>query len=204
MPKASSVPPEPVFFADAPALRRWLERNQARADELVVGFLKKASGRRSLTYAEALDEALCFGWIDGVRRSLDADRWCQRFTPRKAKSVWSRVNVRKAEALKKAGRMARAGLTAFDARDAGRTGLYSFEQRRQVRFDRASLETFRGRARAWAFFRAQPPGYRRVATFWVMSARKPEARARRLERLVADSAAGRRLAMLTSPAKRNP
>jgi uncharacterized protein YdeI (YjbR/CyaY-like superfamily) len=195
---------KPVFFEDAAGFRRWLEEHHANETELIVGFFKKAPGRTSLTVFEALDEALCFGWIDGVRRSLDADRWYQRFTPRKAKSVWRVVNVRKAEALVAAGRMAPAGLEAFEARDAKRTGLYSFEQGKALTLGRAELRAFRTRPKAWAFFQAQPPGYKRTATFWVVSAKKPETRQRRLQQLIDDSAKGRRLGMLSRPEKKAP
>lgn len=196
--------PRPVFFETAAELRRWLEKNHATETELFIGFLKKTPGRSSLTYFEALDEALCFGWIDGVRRSLDAERWCQRFTPRKAKSVWSFVNVRKAEALVAAGRMAPAGLEAFEAREEKRTGLYSFEQGKAPTLGRAELRVFRARPKAWAFFQAQPPGYKRTATFWVVSAKKPETKHRRLRQLIEDSAKGRRLGMLSRPEKKAP
>jgi uncharacterized protein YdeI (YjbR/CyaY-like superfamily) len=194
--------PKLVFFDDAAAFRRWLEKNHASEKELLVGLLKKTPGRASLTYVEALDEALCFGWIDGVRRSLDAQRYCQRFTPRKAKSVWSAVNVRKVEILIARGRMAPAGLKAFEARDASRMGLYSFEQRQAPAFDRDAARAFRARPRAWAFFQGQPPGYRRTATFWVMSAKKPETRQRRLGQLIDDSASGRRLGLLSRPQRK--
>ncbi len=195
---------KPVYFESAAAFRRWLAKHHATETELFVGFLKKSSGRRSLTYVEALDEALCFGWIDGVRLSLDAHRWVQRFTPRKAKSVWSLVNVRKVEALVAAGRIAPAGTRAFQAREERRTGLYSFEQGQEPKLGRAELRAFRAKAKAWAFFQAQPPGYERTATFWVMSAKKPETKHRRLAQLIEDSAKGRRLGMLSRPERKKP
>jgi uncharacterized protein YdeI (YjbR/CyaY-like superfamily) len=202
MPKPPKAAPKPSFFETAADLRRWLEKNHAKETELLVGFLKKKPGRTSLTYFEALDEALCFGWIDGVKRSLDADRYCQRFSPRKAKSVWSLVNVRKVEALAAAGRLAPAGLKAFEARDAKRTGIYSFEQRSALTFDREATRTLRARPDAWRFLEAQPPGYRRLVAFWVMSAKKPETRQRRLARLIEDSAKGRRVGILARPEKK--
>jgi uncharacterized protein YdeI (YjbR/CyaY-like superfamily) len=192
----------PVFFDGAADWRVWLERNHAAASELFVGFHRKTPGRATLTYPEALDEALCFGWIDGVRRSLDSRRWYIRFTPRKANSTWSLVNIRRATALKKEGRMAPPGLKAFEGRDRSRSGRYSFEQRAAPKLDRASAKAFRAKPRAWAFFQAQPPGYRRLATFWIMSAKRAETRARRLAQLVADSDEGRRLAPLARPAKK--
>ncbi len=157
--------PPPIFFDDAPAFRRWLQKNHAKVTELLVGFLKKAPGRTSLTYFEALDEALCFGWIDGVRRSLDSGRWYI---------------------------------------EAKRTGVYSFEQRSTLTFDREAARTFRAHRGAWRFFQAQPPGYTRVSTFWVASAKKPETRARRLAQLIADSDAGRRIGILARPEKKAP
>ena len=202
MPNAPAAPaPEPVFFADAAALRRWLKRHGATAKELLIGFLKRAPGRNSLTYPEALEEALCFGWIDGVRRSLDAERWVQRYTPRKPKSKWSLVNVRKAEALVAAGRMAAAGTKAFEARVPHLSGLYSFEQGKAPTLGPKERKAFRAKPKAWAFFQAQPPGYRRTAAYWVVSAKKDETRERRLMMLIADSAAGRRLAILAPRAK---
>ena len=204
MPEPPRAAREPRFFETAADVRRWLEKNHATETELLLGFLKKKPGRTSLTYFEALDEALCFGWIDGVKRSLDEDRYCQRFSPRTARSVWSFINVRKVEALEAAGRMAPAGRKAFEALDAKRTGIYSFEQRKSPTFDRPALRTFRARPRAWAFFEAQPPGYRRLVQFWVMSAKKPETRQRRLARLIGDCQAGRRVGILAKPEKKKP
>jgi uncharacterized protein YdeI (YjbR/CyaY-like superfamily) len=195
---------KPVFFDDAAAFRRWLENNHAKATELLLGFEKKSPGSASLTYPQALDEALCFGWIDGVRRSLGDGRWTVRFSPRKPKSTWSLVNIRHAERLRKEGRMAAPGLKAFDGRDRARSGLYSFEQRSALTFDREAVRTFRARPAAWRFLQAQPPGYRRLVTFWVMSAKKPETRQRRLARLIADSDAGRRVGILARPARKKP
>ena len=168
MPKPPAArPSEPVFFPDAAALRRWLEKHGATATELFVGFFKKTTGRQTLTYLEAVDEALCFGWIDGVSRSLDERRFVQRFTPRKAKRVWSLVNVRKAEALIGAGRMAPAGGKAFESRDPSRTGLYSFEQDKTPTLGPRERKALKAKPTAWAFFNAQPPGYRRTAAHWV-------------------------------------
>ncbi len=189
-----------VFFEAPTDLRAWLERHHAEATELWVGFYKKGSGRPSVTYHEALDEALCFGWIDGVRKNLDADSYTNRFTPRKPNSYWSRVNVRRAEELVRLGRMHPAGRAAFDARDTARTEQYSFE-RESSELDDAYEATFRANPPAWAFCEAQPPSYRRPAIWWVMSAKKEETRLRRLATLIEDSANGRRLAMLARPSK---
>lgn len=189
---------KPVMFADAAAFRRWLDAHHAHATELLVAFYGKSSGRGGLTYAEALDEVLCYGWIDGVRRRLDAHRYTIRFTPRRRGSVWSLVNVRHVERLTAAGRMHPAGLAAFAARDAQKTGVYSFENRPQD-FPPSLAKTFRAHPSAWRFWLAQPPGYRRTAIWWVISAKQETTRQRRLARLIADSAAGRRLAQLARP-----
>ena len=182
----------PVPFATADAFRAWLAAHHSATTELVVAFYTKTSGRGGLTYPEALDEALCFGWIDGVRRKLDADRFTIRFTPRKSGSTWSLVNVRHVERLTKAGRMAPAGIAAFAARDPAKTGLYSFEQRPQE-FPAALKKTFQAAKPAWQFWSAQPPGYRRTAIWWVISAKQEATRQRRLAQLIAVSAAGQRI-----------
>ncbi|HEX5219670.1 MAG TPA: YdeI/OmpD-associated family protein [Verrucomicrobiae bacterium] len=183
------------YFKSAADLRAWLEVNHDRATELWLGIYKKDSGKVSITYAEALDEALCFGWIDGVRKRVDELSFTQRFTPRKPTSVWSLINIGHVERLTKAGRMMPSGLKAFAARTAAKSGIYSFENRprglspelqRQFKSDKA----------AWKFFEQQPPGYRRVMIFWVMSAKRDETRLRRLARLIADSKCGRRVGLL--------
>jgi len=189
-----------TFFPSAPELRRWLEANHDRVQELVVGFYKKDSGKPSITYPEALDEALCFGWIDGVRKKHGDDSYTVRFTPRQPKSIWSLVNVRKVEDLIQRGRMKPPGLKAFEARDAERTGVYSFE-RETAELDPALEKVFRANKKAWEFFQKQPPGYRRLAAWFVISAKKQETREKRLGQLIEDSAAGKRLGMLERPSK---
>jgi uncharacterized protein YdeI (YjbR/CyaY-like superfamily) len=192
----------PTFFRSATAFRRWLERHHASATDLWVGFYKKASGRATLTYAESVEEALCFGWIDGVRKSIDADSYVNRFTPRRPGSVWSDINTRRALALIKEGRMRPAGLAAFTARDPRRSGVYSFEQRQAAALSRGEAAAFRANKAAWTFFQSQPPGYRRVVTWWVIGAKRPETRARRLRILIEDSAAGRRIGLMQRPNSR--
>ena len=190
--------PEPTdvaFFARPEDFRAWLEDHHDRARELWVGFHRKGSGRASITWPEAVDEALCFGWIDGVRKRLDETSYTNRFTPRKPGSTWSAVNLRRVEDLAAAGRMRPAGLAALAARPADRTGTYSYE-RESARLDAASERRFRGEPQAWGFFQAQPPGYRRTATWWVVSAKREETRQRRLGELIADSAAGLRIKLL--------
>jgi uncharacterized protein YdeI (YjbR/CyaY-like superfamily) len=187
---------KPVFFATPAEFRRWLERHHASETELLVGFHKKHSGRPSMTWPESVDEALCFGWIDGIRRSAGDDAYTIRFTPRKPTSIWSAVNVRNVERLIAEGRMRPAGLAAFAARSPERTAVYSFDRQSPPQFDADMEARFRKQRRAWSFWESQPPGYRKVATHWVVSARREETRERRLEQLIADCAAGQRIAPL--------
>jgi Uncharacterized protein conserved in bacteria len=188
----------PRFFATAADFRAWLHANHDRTTELVVGFHRKGSGRPSITWPESVDEALCYGWIDGVRRSLDEDSYTIRFTPRKASSIWSNVNIAKAEALLAAGKMMPAGLAAWQRRDPARSGLYSFEREEPAAFDATMERRFRANRAAWKFFGAQPAGYRRVATHYVVSAKRPETREKRLATLIECSARGERLPQLVS------
>jgi uncharacterized protein YdeI (YjbR/CyaY-like superfamily) len=181
-----------THFASAAGFRRWLEKNHATAPELLLGFYKKASGRGGLTYPEAVDELLCFGWIDGVKRRVDDERYTHRITPRRSGSIWSLVNVRHVERLTQAGRMHPAGLKTFAARQAAKTGIYSFENRPQ-NLPPAYEKIFRTKPRAWAFFMAQPPGYRRLVIYKIVSARQEPTRQRWLARVIAESSKGRRL-----------
>lgn len=175
-----------TFFKSATECRRWLEQKHNKATELWFGFYKKNSGKRGISYQEALDEALCFGWIDGLKKSVDESSYTFRFTPRKSKSVWSLVNTKRAEELKKLGRMKPPGLKALAARNPAKSGIYSFEN--PARKLSASCEKeFKTHKEAWKFFRAQPPGYQRTASFWVMSAKKEETRLRRLAQLISAS-----------------
>ena len=192
--------PTPRFFRTPAALRKWLASNHARSKELWIGFFKKESGKPSITYHEALDEALSVGWIDGVRKALDAERYVQRCTPRRRGSDWSKVNIARARALEKAGRMAAAGLEAFRQRDEKRAEKYSFE-RESPEFDAGQRRTFEANRGAWEFFQSQPPGYRKVMTFFVNDAKKPETRERRLAMLIQASARGERLGLLRPAAK---
>ncbi len=196
---------KPKFFATPQAFRNWLEKNHATKTELFVGFHKKDSGKKSITYKQALDEALCFGWIDGVRKRLNDTSFVQRFTPRRAKSIWSLINVRHVERLRKEGRMQPAGLAAFEQRQAKRTGVYSFENRpRELSVE--FMKQFQSNKKAWDFFQSEPPYIKRVCIFWVMSAKKEETKIRRLEQLIESSAKGQRRGVLeTKPkSKSNP
>jgi uncharacterized protein YdeI (YjbR/CyaY-like superfamily) len=183
---------EPRFFRSAAAFGRWLAGNHGKRSELLVGLYKKHAAHRGMTYPEAVDEALCWGWIDGVMRRLDEDAIAQRFTPRKAKSTWSLVNCRKVEALIAAGRMRAPGLAAYEARDPARTGIYSFERERAV-FTPAQLKAFKRSAPGWKWFRGQAESYQAAATFWVVSAKQEATRSRRLHQLIEQSAAGEKL-----------
>ena len=185
----------PRFFRSASDFRLWLEKNHDSVSELWAGFFNQRSGKTGITYREALDEALCFGWIDGVRKSVDEGRYTQRFTPRKARSVWSLVNIKRVGELKELGRMGAPGLAAFDRRNEKRAGVQSFE-RANARLSGALERRFRASARAWAFFQSQPPGYRRITTFMVMSAKKDETRLKRLAKLIALCERGRRFPIL--------
>jgi uncharacterized protein YdeI (YjbR/CyaY-like superfamily) len=182
----------PTHFASAGDFREWLRKNHARSTELWVGFWKKDSGKAGMTYEQAVDEALCYGWIDGLVKRHDERSYKQRFSPRKPTSVWSAINIGKVERLKAAGRMAKPGLEAFENRDPRRTGLYSFENR-DVKFSPEVERRFRAKRKAWTFFENQPPGYRRLMAFWVMSAKREDTRTRRLDQLIERSAAGERI-----------
>ena len=193
----------PKFFATAAAFRAWLDRRATQENELLVGIWRKDSGRGGVTYAEALDEALCVGWIDGVRRKVDEESFSIRFTSRRKGSIWSLVNVRHVERLIAAGRMTPAGLAAFAARQAHKTGIYAFEKA-PLAFEPALERKFCAAKKAWKFWEAQPAGYRRTATHWVMSAKREETRVRRLTILIEDSAAGIRIAEVTGQSRKRP
>lgn len=191
----------PRFFATPAAFRAWLDAHHASARELIVGFYRKGTGKPSITWPESVDEALCYGWIDGVRRTLDAESYSIRFTPRQPTSVWSNVNIAKVEALTKAGRMMLAGVAAYSRRDPAKSGIYSFE-RETARLDPAMERTLKRSRPGWAFFQMQPPGYRKLAVYYVVSAKRPETRAKRLATLIAHSARGERLPGFVSAKRR--
>jgi uncharacterized protein YdeI (YjbR/CyaY-like superfamily) len=189
---------KPTFFATQAAFREWLKQNHERETELLVGFHKKESGKRSITWPEAVEEALCFGWIDGVRRSLGTASYTVRFTPRKPNSAWSAVNIAKAKELIAAGRITPAGARAFEGADE-RSAKYSYEQRHGASLSIAQQREFRQNRSAWDWFQAQSPSYRTAAAQWVTSAKKDETRQGRLAKLIEDSAAGRRVPPLARP-----
>jgi uncharacterized protein YdeI (YjbR/CyaY-like superfamily) len=191
----------PRFFRTPAAFRDWLHANHDQASELLVGFYRKDSGRESISWPESVDEALCYGWIDGVRRSIDGESYSIRFTPRKATSIWSNVNIAKVEALVREGRMMPAGLAAYARRDPARSGIYAFEKEAAV-FDADAQRTFKKSRAGWAFFHAQPAGYQRLATHYVVSAKRPETRAKRLAAVIMHSARGERIPQYVSTPKR--
>ena len=184
------------FFRSADEFRKWLSLNHATASELWVGFYRKAASKTGISYSDAVDQALCFGWIDGIRKGVDEDSYKMRFTPRKRGSIWSAVNIDKAGALIKEGLMEPSGRAAFEARDEKRSKVYSYEQENPA-LTAAQEKLLRSNKKAWTFFQEQAPWYRRTATWWVISAKRSETRERRLAKLIEDSAAGRRLAHLS-------
>lgn len=183
---------KPRFFTKPAAFRTWLEKNHASAAELWVGFHKKVTGRPSMTWPESVDQALCFGWIDGIRKTIDENSYMIRFTPRRKGSVWSAVNIERAQALAEQGLMHAAGLAAFAARDEEKSRRYSYE-RASAELTPEQLKRFKASRKAWSFFESQPPHYRKAAVHWVLSARQEATRERRLVTLIADSEAGLRI-----------
>jgi uncharacterized protein YdeI (YjbR/CyaY-like superfamily) len=180
------------YFNSGGEFHAWLESNHDRATELLLGFYKKSAGEKGITYPDALDEALAFGWIDGVRRGVDEERYTIRFTPRKARSIWSNVNVKRVAELIAAGRMKEPGLATFAKRDAERSGIYAYE-REAAELDAAAMKALKADRAALAFHEKQPPAYRRLVAHWVMRAKKPETRARRLQMLIANAREGKRI-----------
>jgi uncharacterized protein YdeI (YjbR/CyaY-like superfamily) len=184
---------KPQFFDSPAAFRAWLQKHHKKAAEVHVGYFKSHTGKASMTWPESVAEALCFGWIDGVRRRIDEDCYTIRFTPRKKGSKWSAVNLRLTKELEASGKMSDAGRAALAARKDKDSKGYSYEQR-QADLDEGRIQRFKKNKTAWVFFEAQPPGYRKKVTWWVMSAKQDDTRDSRLARLIASSAAGKRLA----------
>lgn len=179
----------PTFFATQAAFRKWLEKNHNKATELLVGFYKTDSGKPSMTWSQSVDEALCFGWIDGVRRSIDKYSYSIRFTPRKPKSIWSAVNIAKVEKFISHGLMQPAGLASFEKRTEDKSRIYSHEIG-EVKFSPAYEKQFKANKTAWNYFQSLAPSYRKPSTLWVMSAKQEAIRTKRLNELIADSKAG--------------
>jgi len=195
------MPTKPTFFPTLADFRAWLEAHHDKLREQFVGFHKRDSGKPSITWPESVEVALCFGWIDGVRKSIDETSYMIRFTPRKPTSTWSSINIKLVQQLKKKGLMHTAGLKAFVARSARKSGIYSYEQRKNARFKREQEKQFRANGAAWKFFRSQAPWYQRVCTYWVISAKKDETRLKRLSLLIEHSQQRRRIPQLR-PAKK--
>jgi uncharacterized protein YdeI (YjbR/CyaY-like superfamily) len=185
--------PEPIFFKSPQEFYDWLEEHHETEDEVYVGLWKKGTGKPSMTWSEAVDQALCFGWIDGRANRIDDDSWMQRFTPRRPGSNWSKINIEKVAKLKEDGLMRPAGLKAFEARTEARTGVYSFEQREDAKLTEEFEERLRDNPAAREYWETRPPGYRRTATHWVMSAKREETRERRMNQLIEDCASGQHI-----------
>ncbi len=183
----------PTYFESAEYFRAWLEDNHRTASELIVGFRKVGSGLSSMTWPESVDEALCFGWIDGVRKRVDDSSYLIRFTPRRIGSIWSLVNLAKVQELSAQGRMRPAGIAAHEARSSEKTGVYSFEQQQAVVLAPAEVQEFKKNKVAWKYFEAAAPSYKKVITYWIISAKRPATRVRRLEELMEACAESRRL-----------
>ncbi len=185
------------YFKTPSSLRKWFNSNHKKSSELWIGFYKKDSGKPSVTYPEALDEALCFGWIDGIRKRIDDEIYTIRFTPRNPKSYWSAVNIKKANALIKSGKMTSPGLKEFEKRDKNKSGSYSFE-RVNVKLKPSFEKKFKSNKKAWKFFQTSPPSYKKPAMWWVMSAKHDETRLKRLNQLISDSEAGIKIKQMRS------
>lgn len=194
---------EPKFFKQPADFRKWLKSHHAKEAELWVGFYKKDSGRASITWPESVDEALCFGWIDGLRKSIDPVSYKIRFTPRKQRSIWSGVNIKRAGELIEQGLMQPAGLKAFAVREENRSGIYSYEQRSAELPDHYGKKLKQNQA-AWKFYQSQPPSYRKAVNWWVLCAKKEETRLKRLDTLIDDSAHERTIHGFTAMRKRKP
>ena len=173
----------PIFFLTQSNFRQWLEENHATETEIIVGYYNVKSGRGGMRWSESVDQALCFGWIDGVRRKIDDESYCNRFTPRKAKSIWSAVNIAKVAELTKLGLMKPAGIAAFAKRDENKSKIYAYENE-PVKLSVEFETKFKAHEKAWTFFEKQPNGYKKIATNWVMSAKQAATRQSRLEKLI--------------------
>jgi uncharacterized protein YdeI (YjbR/CyaY-like superfamily) len=193
---------KPRFFPSPSAWHAWLEEHHEKHEELWVGFHKVGSGKPSITWAEALDGALCFGWIDGVRKSLGENSYVIRFTPRRPKSIWSAINIKRVAELSTLGLMRPKGMQAFEKRTGNRSEIYAYEQRKGAKLSAAYEKQFRANKKAWKFFQAHPSWYRRTASWWVISAKKEETRLKRLAQLIDDCEHGRTLAQLKRPGQK--
>lgn len=190
---------KPTFFPTPADWRKWLAANHDKESELLVGYYKKDTGKPSITWPESVDQALCFGWIDGIRKSIDEESYTIRFTPRKASSIWSAYNTKRFGELSEQGLVHPAGQAAFDKRKPEKSGIYSFEQGDKIELDEVYLKQLKANAKAYEFFEAQAPSYQRTVRHWIMSAKRPETQQKRLETLIEDSANERRIKQFVSP-----
>lgn len=181
-----------VFFPTQKDLRRWFEKNHKKEKELLIGFYKVSSGKPSITWSQSVDEAICFGWIDGIRKSIDEESYSIRFTPRNPKSNWSAINIKKAEALIESGQMKSEGLILFNLRNEEKSRVYSYENA-AVEFKKSYEKKFKANKKAWIYFQSTPPSYRKVTTRWVMSAKQETTRLKRLNELINDCAVSKKI-----------
>ncbi|HEY4283659.1 MAG TPA: YdeI/OmpD-associated family protein [Chthoniobacterales bacterium] len=186
----------PIFLERPSQFREWLKKNHTTCPQQWIGFHRKSSGRPSITWPEAVDEALCFGWIDGLRKTVNEKSYKIRFTPRRRQSTWSAINIARMKELRRLGRIHPAGSKAFARRLPAKSGIYSYENRQNAVLDMSGNRKFRSNNAAWAWFQEQTPAYRRTVIWWIVSAKRPETREKRLAILIADSAAKRRIALL--------
>lgn len=186
---------KPIFFRNTKELRDWFEKNHKQEKELLVGYYKRATGKESITWSESVDAALCFGWIDGIRKSFDEEKYIIRFTPRNPKSNWSAINIKKVEELKKLGLMKPAGLKVYEQKDIKKVERYSYERTR-IELDKKFLKLFKKNKKAWNYYNAQAPSYKKICTLWVMSAKREETRMKRLDILISNSAGEERIPLL--------
>lgn len=191
---------KPVFFASPSEFRAWLDEHSDGLQEVWVGYYKKGSGKPSITWPESVDEALCCGWIDGLRKGIDEESYMIRFTPRKPRSIWSAVNIERVKELTAAGRMQPAGIAAYEKRAEDKSGIYAYEQKEAVQLNESDEAQLRANEKAWAFYQSQPAGYRKLVAYWIASAKKEETKRKRLEELIRDSAEGRTVKRFTRPA----
>ncbi len=192
---------KPIFFKSPAEFRKWLEKNHASETELYVGFYKKHTGKPTLSWSESVDQALCFGWIDGVRKSIDGESYHIRFTPRKAQSIWSAVNIKKIAELQKLGLMKPAGSEAFSKRNEKRSKVYGYEEKAET-LNPEFLKKLKANKKAWAFFEAQASWYKRTASAWVMRAVRDETKLKRLEEIIRDSEVGQKIKSLSYSSKK--
>ena len=182
----------PTFFAKPSDFRKWLKKNHKKETELLVGFYKVGTGKESISWSQSVDEALCFGWIDGVRKSIDKDSYCIRFTPRRSTSIWSAINIKKVEALTKQGLMKPAGLASFEKREEKKSRIYAYEKD-LISLNKNYEKKFKTNKKAWTFFKSQAPSYQKVLVHWIMSAKQEATQISRLEKLINSSEAGKKV-----------